>query len=74
MLGGGTVKGPDAGWAEALASPTVRIGCILFLLQQFSGINAIVYFSSSVFQVLWGYSWGSAVVPNMYCNRTGSSD
>lgn len=44
-------KAAEASWGEALASKSVRIGCILFLLQQFSGINAIVYFSSSVFQV-----------------------
>lgn len=54
----------DSGGGKAVAAPTlgqlvsnkaVLIGCFLFLLQQFSGINAIVYFSSSVFaQVLLG--------------------
>lgn len=34
---------------ELLGSRSVRIGMCLFLLQQASGINAIVYFSSSVF-------------------------
>ncbi len=34
---------------ELLGSRSVRIGMALFLLQQASGINAIVYFSSSVF-------------------------
>jgi sugar porter (SP) family MFS transporter len=38
-----------AGWKEVLAAPTAKIGVILFLLQQFAGINAIVYFSSAVF-------------------------
>lgn len=40
--------------AASLFSPTYRkgvlMGCLLFLFQQFSGINAIVYFSSSVFK------------------------
>jgi len=36
-------------WKEVLASRGAKIGVIIFLLQQFSGINAIVYFSSSVF-------------------------
>lgn len=43
----GTEKSPS--WSEALKSKGARIGVIMFLLQQFSGINAIVYFSSSVF-------------------------
>ncbi|KAK9796344.1 hypothetical protein WJX73_010696 [Symbiochloris irregularis] len=44
-------KGPakSAGLGEALKSRSVRLGCVLFVLQQLSGINAIVYFSSSVF-------------------------
>jgi hypothetical protein len=36
-------------FGELLGNKGVLIGCTLFLLQQFSGINAIVYFSSSVF-------------------------
>lgn len=44
-------KGPakSAGLGEALKSRSVLLGCALFVLQQLSGINAIVYFSSSVF-------------------------
>jgi sugar porter (SP) family MFS transporter len=36
-------------WADAFQSKGAKIGVVMFLLQQFSGINAIVYFSSSVF-------------------------
>lgn len=36
-------------WGEVLSSRGAQIGVVMFLLQQFSGINAIVYFSSSVF-------------------------
>lgn len=45
------LKGPTkaAGLSEALRSRSVLLGCALFVLQQLSGINAIVYFSSSVF-------------------------
>lgn len=39
----------EPGWREVLSSRGAQIGVIMFLLQQFSGINAIVYFSSSVF-------------------------
>eukprot|EP00884_Botryococcus_braunii_P011217 jgi/Botrbrau1/20096/Bobra.0850s0001.1 len=35
--------------AQLVSNKAVLIGCFLFVLQQFSGINAIVYFSSSVF-------------------------
>ena len=34
---------------ELLSNRGVFIGCIIFLLQQFSGVNSVVYFSSSVF-------------------------
>lgn len=39
----------EPSWGEVLSSRGAQIGVILFILQQFSGINAIVYFSSSVF-------------------------
>jgi len=45
--------------ADLFRSRGVRVGCALFLLQQFSGINAIVYFSSSVFATA-GVSNGAA--------------
>ena len=34
---------------ELLSNRGVFIGCMIFLLQQFSGVNSVVYFSSSVF-------------------------
>lgn len=34
---------------ELLGNKGVFIGCMIFLLQQFSGVNSVVYFSSSVF-------------------------
>jgi sugar porter (SP) family MFS transporter len=59
--GGGAVSGAAARAVEPrpsgsrgllsdlFASRGVRVGCALFLFQQLSGINAIIYFSSSVF-------------------------
>ena len=35
--------------SDLFSSRGVRVGCALFLFQQLSGINAIIYFSSSVF-------------------------
>lgn len=46
--GGGSAAEPVS-MGELLGNKGVLIGCAIFLLQQFSGINAIVYFSSSVF-------------------------
>ena len=47
-------KGGASGAGENLFSGPYRkgvlMGCMLFVFQQFSGINAIVYFSSSVFK------------------------
>eukprot|EP00877_Chromochloris_zofingiensis_P006596 jgi/Chrzof1/218/Cz01g07160.t1 len=49
----GTAGAKEGGWSD-LFSPAYRkgflMGCILFVFQQFSGINALVYFSSSVFK------------------------
>ena len=42
--------GQKVSWEEGFASKGARIGMVLFLIQQFSGINAIVYFSSAVFK------------------------
>lgn len=44
---------PEAGWSELFSSryrKVVSIGASLFLLQQFAGINAVVYYSTSVFR------------------------
>ncbi len=43
-------------WGEVLSAKSTQTGMVLFLLQQLSGINAIVYFSSAVFQVR-GEGW-----------------
>lgn len=47
--GGVAKKEKDPSLSELLSNKGVLIGCVLFLIQQFSGINAVVYFSSSVF-------------------------
>ncbi len=50
---GGPAAAEPVSMGELLSNKGVLTGCTIFLLQQFSGINAIVYFSSSVFaQVL----------------------
>jgi hypothetical protein len=49
----------SAGWGDLFSSSysrTVFIGCMMFVLQQCSGINAIVYFSSAVFKQVRGCS------------------
>ena len=46
---GGAAADAPVSMGELLGNKGVLIGCALFSLQQFSGINAIVYFSSSVF-------------------------
>jgi len=43
----------EPSWGEVLSSRAARLGVMLFLFQQFSGINAIVYFSSSGESLLW---------------------
>ncbi|MCJ1354269.1 MAG: hypothetical protein MMC33_004256 [Icmadophila ericetorum] len=47
--GGGATASAPVGMKELLANKGVFIGCMIFLLQQFSGVNSVVYFSSSVF-------------------------
>lgn len=49
--GAGAPKQP--GLFQMLTTKSVVISCLIFAFQQFAGINAIIYFSSSVFaQVL----------------------
>lgn len=38
------------GTLQMLSMRSVQIGLLLFMFQQFAGINAIVYFSTSVFR------------------------
>ncbi|KAF8016721.1 hypothetical protein BT93_H2062 [Corymbia citriodora subsp. variegata] len=43
----------DSKWLELLQEPHLRVACIggaLFVLQQFAGINGVLYFSSLTFQ------------------------
>lgn len=42
-------EGSEPTWSEVLASPGARVGASLFLFQQFSGINAVIYFSTRIF-------------------------
>ncbi|KAK7340949.1 hypothetical protein VNO77_21667 [Canavalia gladiata] len=44
---------PEAGWFDLFSSrywKVVKVGATLFFLQQFAGINAVVYYSTSVFR------------------------
>ncbi|KAJ1391442.1 Sugar/inositol transporter [Sesbania bispinosa] len=44
---------PEAGWSDLFSSryrKVVSVGAVLFLLQQLAGINAVVYYSTSVFR------------------------
>ena len=47
--GGASSAPAPVSMKELLANRGVFIGCMIFLLQQFSGVNSVVYFSSSVF-------------------------
>jgi len=44
------VSGTSEGLLQLLGTRSVQIGILLFVLQQFAGINALVYFSTSVFR------------------------
>ncbi|MCO5605893.1 hypothetical protein L7F22_060079 [Adiantum nelumboides] len=51
--GSSDTGGEDAGWGDLLSRrylKVVTIGAALFLFQQFAGINAVVYYSTSVFR------------------------
>jgi hypothetical protein len=62
--GSGDAKAAEASWTD-LFKPELRkgvmIGCMLFVFQQFSGINALIYFSSSVFRQVRGGGGGLGV-------------
>lgn len=45
--GGSGMAASEPSWGEVLSSRAAIVGMLLFVFQQFSGINAIVYFSSS---------------------------
>lgn len=45
-----SVAEPDMGLAEMFGLKTFQIGLLLFAFQQFAGINALVFFSTSVFR------------------------
>ena len=45
----GSAGAPKPGLFRLLTTKSVVISCLIFAFQQFAGINAIIYFSSSVF-------------------------
>ena len=46
----GRSEAATVGTLQMLSMRSVQIGLLLFMFQQFAGINAIVYFSTSVFR------------------------
>jgi sugar porter (SP) family MFS transporter len=62
--------------STSILSPSVRrgvlLGCALFVFQQFSGINAIIYFSSSVFKEAGIRSGALASAAVGACNVAGT--
>ena len=44
----------DVGFFQMLSMRSFQIGLLLFVFQQFSGINALVYFSTAVFRQVGG--------------------
>ena len=55
-------EGPT-GLFSGLNRKPVVMGCMLFLFQQFAGINALVYFSTSTFKQV------GAAVPSCYASN-----
>ncbi|KAL8551176.1 hypothetical protein ACS0TY_000309 [Phlomoides rotata] len=63
---------PEAGWFDLFSSrymKVVSVGATLFLFQQFAGINAIVYYSTSVFRSAGITSDVAASAPGWGCKR-----
>ncbi len=75
-LGGSssTAGGPSdkPGMGELLSNRGVLIGMMMFVLQQFSGINAIIYFSTSVFKQAGVASTAVASAVVGACNVLGT--
>lgn len=55
---------PEAGWQDLWAAPPIRravvLGCGLMFLQQLSGINTVMYYSASIYNMA-GFSDSSAI-------------